>query len=108
MTKFIANFEFGSNMTPAQAEEWISSIHNNLPEGTVATVRTVPLVLNLEDVTPQHVGQQVSVFVNRSTGTVTGRLDAVYPAGRQSLARTLVIDGRAYTLIYGVVQISEW
>lgn len=108
MTKFIANFEFGANLTPEQAQEWIATVREQLPEGAAATVKTVPLTLEVENLTEQHVGEHVKVYVDKRTGEVEGKLDALYVAGRQGIARTLVIDGTAYTMTYGVVQLSNW
>lgn len=107
MTKFVAQFEFGSNLTAEEAQEWIATVQQNLPEESVASVKRVPLTLNVEDLTTEHSGETVTIYIP-GEGTVEGILDAVYPAGRHKVARTLVIDGVAYTTTYGVAQLSEW
>lgn len=108
MTKFIANFEFGANLTPEEAQEWIATVREQLPDGASGTVKTVPLMLEVENLTEQHIGEHVKVYVDKHTGEVEGTLDALYVAGRQGIARTLVINGTAYTLTYGIVQLSKW
>lgn len=108
LTKFIAKFEFGANMTAEQAQEWIETVKHQLPEGAEADVKMVPLVLEVENLTPEFIGQHVSVYVDKRIGTVAGKLDAVYPSGRQGVAHTLIVEGTAYTVTYGLVTLSEW
>jgi hypothetical protein len=74
----------------------------------VADIRIVPLVLEVENLTQEHLGQKVTVYVDKKTGTVEGYLEALFPAGRAGLSHTLVIDGTAYTVTYGLVTLSEW
>jgi hypothetical protein len=108
LSKFVAQFEFGANLTPEQAQEWIATVQSNLPDGAIATVKQVPMTLNIEDLTNEHAGERIRVHLSNIEGTVEGKLDAVYPAGRHKLARTMVIDGVAYTTSFGVAQLSEW
>jgi len=108
LTKFIAKFEFGANLTPEQAAEWVENFRSLLPEGAEADIRMVPMVVEVENITTEYIGQKVSVYVDRKTGTVEGYLEAVFPAGRAGLSHTLVIDGTAYTVTYGLVTLSEW
>jgi hypothetical protein len=108
LSKFIARFQFGANLTTEEAAEWVENFRSLLPEGAVADIRMVPLVVEVENITQEHIGQKVSIFVDKKTGTVEGYLEAVFPSGRQGIAHTLVIDGTAYTVTYGLVTLSEW
>lgn len=108
MTKFIAKFEFGANLTPEEAQGWIDAVKEQLPEGAEAEVKMVPMIIEVENLSDEFIGQKVKVYVDRKTGTVEGTLDAVFPAGRQGIAHTLVIEGVAYTVTYGLVTLSEW
>lgn len=109
MTKYIATFEFGSNINSEQAQEWLDAIRDNLPDGTKATLKAEPLLLDVEELTDAHAGEKIKVYVP-GFGEVSGKLQAVFNSGAKTneSARTLVIDGRAWTVNYGVAQLSEW
>jgi hypothetical protein len=129
MTKFIANFEFGANLTHEQAQEWIATVREQLPDGAEGSVKTVPLVLSIEDVTEEHAGNIVTVrglFALIKKGdkkaakamansmvqatNLTGTLEHVFETGNTSgLGRTLVVDGKAYAVpSYSLVELGEW
>lgn len=108
MTKYQANFSFGSDVGVAEAHEWFDMLKAQLPEGTEGTLSSEPLVLEVEDLTDAYIGHKVKVYVDKKTGEVEGTLDAVFPAGRQQIARALVIDGVVHTVLYGTVQVVDW
>lgn len=110
MTKYIAKFEFGANVTDEEAREWAATIHENLPEGTLGTLNRVPLILNIEDVTEEHAGNKVTVYLGQPRGYVRGILEHVYITGSTAgIRRTLIVDGLAYDVpAYGTVELSEW
>jgi hypothetical protein len=108
MTKFVVTFEFGSDINSQQAQEWMETIRTSLPEGTAASVKAMPMSISVADLTDAHRGEKIKLYVDKKTGTVEGKLDAVFPSGRQGEARTVVISGTAYTVNYGVAQLSEW
>lgn len=104
MTKYEAHFVFGSNTEENEAREWFDMLKDALPDGTEATLKRAPMMIDVEKLLPEHYGSHVSLYVPKH-GTVSGKLDAVYPAG--VVSTTLVIDGKAYTTAYGVAQL-EW
>jgi hypothetical protein len=129
MTKFIANFEFGANLTHEQAQEWIATVREQLPDGAEGSVKTVPLVLALEDLTDEHAGNRVTIrgYFERlpkgdkkgaaaqanaivQSAHLTGVLDHVFITGNTAdLGRTLVLEGKAYAIpAYAVVELGEW
>lgn len=110
MTKYIAQFEFGSDVTPEEAQEWTEAIQENLPKGTAGRVKAVPLVLNIEDVTEAHAGNKATVYLGAPRGYVRGILESVYiTGGTAGIRRTLIVDGQAYDVpAYGTVELSEW
>jgi hypothetical protein len=109
MPQFTGTVKFGSNIGSIEAQEWLDAIADQLPEGVQITLKQEPLVLDVADLTDAHKGEQVKVWVP-GYGEVTGRLDAVFSTGRKTdeSTRTLIIDGRAWTLTFGVVTLSEW
>lgn len=129
MTKYIATFEFGSNLTGEDAQGWVAAIQQELPEGAIANLRTVPLVLDLEDLTEAHAGNKITVrgiFSHIKNGDtkaakaqanslvqnahLTGILEHVFETGHTSgHGRTLIIDGKAYSIpAYSLVELGEW
>lgn len=71
--------------------EWIENVTENLPKGATATLDHPPVLVNMEDVADEHIGQLVKV------GTVSGTLEAVFPH-QYGLHKTFVIDGKAYDI----------
>lgn len=108
MTPYRVEFTFASEVGHDEANAWLETILENLPEGTVGTLTRESMVLEVEDVTEEHIGEQVRVYVDKKTGTVQGTLTGVFPAGRHRLARTLVVDGVAHTVLFGTVEFLEW
>lgn len=108
VTKYEANFKFGSDIGIDEAAEWFNILKSSLPEGTESSLSSEPLVIEVENVTDAYIGHKIRAYIDKDTGTVEGTLDKVYPAGRHRLARALVIDGVVYTVLFGSVQVVDW
>lgn len=85
-------------------------MQKQLPAGTTIALKQEPLIIDVTELTEQHAGEKIKVYVNKNVGEIEGTLEHVYVAGRSddSSSRTLVIDGRAFTVSYGSAQLSEW
>lgn len=109
MPQFVGTVTFGSNIGSIEAQEWLDAIAAQLPDGVKVTLKQEPLILDVTDLTDAHKGEKIKIYVP-GYGEVSGKLGAVYKTGSKTNdeTRTLVIDGRAWTVNYGVVTLSEW
>lgn len=108
MTKFIADFEFGSNLTPEQAQEWIETVQKNLPDGAKGSVKVVPFALALEELTQEHAGNLV-IVKDRNGREVRGVLEHIFNSPTGEFSKILVVGGTGFDIpAYSVVQLSEW
>lgn len=86
-------------------EQWAHLVLKQLPEGSTTDVTAHPVLVNVEDLTEDHVGSTVKVTINGNV--VEGELEAVHVAGEGTAdARVLIINGRAWRTTYGVVQVN--
>lgn len=107
MSTYAIEIEFGSNANPDEVKHWFDMLIEAVPEGASGKIIQRPLLIDVEKLTSQHAGSTINLHVPGS-GSVTGTLEEVYPSGRHSEARTLVINGVAHTVTYGVAQLGEW
>jgi hypothetical protein len=106
MTAYAVKVDFGSDANPDEVQGWFDMLMESMPPGSDGRVVIEPTVLNVEDLDEAHIGAHVRA--NLPGGwNVEGQLEGVFPSGN-GVARTLIIDGRAYTTSYGLVTIGEW
>lgn len=108
MSKFVAEFEFGTGADRESVEAWFISIMDAMPADTTGTLRNEPLVLDLKEVSEVHAGNLVKFYNPRQKATVEGVLEHVFQSAKDEEARTLIVDGKAYELSYASVQLGEW
>lgn len=127
MSKYVANFEFGGELDPEEVQGWFEAITQELPEGTSGTVKRMPLILDIADVTQEHAGNKITIRgyhkkvkdknpLNKgpiasilNTENLTGILEHVFITGGHQDRRTFIIDGAAYDIpAYSLVELGEW
>lgn len=75
-------------------KEWLNKILDALPVGATGTIKREPLVLDINEVGPQHEGYDIVIKRGDASKDIRGKLSAVYPAAAQ-FDRVFVVDGRA-------------
>lgn len=104
---YTVEFTFGAQLAREDVEQWVEAVVQQLPEGTESKVKQHPMLVDVENLTDAHKGATVKVHVEGRD--VEGTLEGVHMAGGTSgNARVLVIDGKAWTVNYGVVQVNIW
>ena len=93
MDSFKLELEFQeTGVSDEEAHKWLRGLLEALPVGATGKIVREPKVLDVQDVTAEHEGYQVTI--QRATGDLTGKLDAVYPT--TSYGRIFVLNGRAH------------
>jgi len=128
LTKFEAKMEFGGDTSREDAVAWAEAMSEKLPEGTFLTLKALPLVLDLDEITDEHAGNVVTIrgyFQHIAkgdkkaakaqaasivqAGNLSGVLEHVFQSGAAPAQRTFIIDGKAYDIpAYSLVELGEW
>jgi hypothetical protein len=119
ITRFEAKMEFGGDTSREDAVAWAEGISEKLPDGALLSLKALPLVLDLDEVTEEHAGNVVTIrgfyrkagklVLENAVENLSGVLEHVYPTGDAPVRRTFIIDGKAYDIpAYTVVELGEW
>lgn len=97
---------FTAENTWQEIAGWVQrNIAPLVDEDMIIEVKQLPKIIDVERLTAEHYGSKVRVHVEGRD--VEGTLQSVFAAGGTSgHARVLVIDGKAWTVNYGAVQVN--
>lgn len=96
---------FSTRDSRQAVEAFFEELLPALPNGTRTAITTNGEAINVEDLTFEHWGMRIRLVVDGRT--IEGKLDAIYTTGVGSgVSQTLIIDGKAYALSFGVAEIN--
>jgi hypothetical protein len=106
MTGYSVKVDFGADAEPDEVEAWFAMLMQSMPEGATGRVVLDRVVLEVEELDEAHIGAHIVADLPGNQH-VEGTLEGVFPSAN-GIARTLIIDGRAYYVTYGLVTVGEW
>ena len=98
--------EFAEDVPADEVGEWLTMMEKMFPEGTELTFTNIEEYREAELLTGEDIGRTVR-FDSPDGGVVSGKLEAIYPAGRHEVSVALIVNGTAHVLTYGIVYLSE-
>jgi hypothetical protein len=106
MAGYAVKVDFGSDADPEEVQAWFDMLMESMPPGAEGQVVFEPQPVEFEKLNEGHVGRRIKLALPGGV-LVEGRFEGSYPAASVG-ARTVIVDGRAYTASYGVAQVGEW